>query len=380
VTPAPPPVPTGPGHRPRRTAADVRREKLRKRRRRQRRFGVTLGLLALLAATAFATLAFAARSDGEKIADGVTVAGYDVGGMTEKEALALLQREIADPANEPVVVKVAGKKRKLTAEDADVMVDLQGAVDQAVDASQDGSFLERGWRKIRGASVDKEIAATVSANKRAVRKFVSGISKDVARSPVNAELSLAVTDVAVTPGKNGRKLDGARALERRIYRALTTRDAPDRLKAKVASVPPKVTEKDIYKQNPVIVTVSRDSNTARVFKEGKLTTTYKVAVGEPKYPTPVGKFTVQSKQVDPAWNVPDSDWAGDLAGTTVPGGAANNPLKERWIGFNGSVGFHGTGDVGSLGRGASHGCVRMAPSDVIDLYERVEVGTTVLVA
>ena len=85
-------------------------------------------------------------------------------------------------------------------------------------------------------------------------------------------------------------------------------------------------------------------------------------------------------QVDPPWNVPESDWAGDLAGTTVPGGAPNNPLKARWIGFNGSVGFHGTADIGSLRSAASHGCVRMAPADVIDLYERVQVGTTVYVA
>ena len=39
------------------------------------------------------------------------------------------------------------------------------------------------------------------------------------------------------------------------------------------------------------------------------------------YDTPTGVYTIQNKQVDPVWNVPDSDWAGDLAGTTVPGGS-----------------------------------------------------------
>ncbi len=85
-------------------------------------------------------------------------------------------------------------------------------------------------------------------------------------------------------------------------------------------------------------------------------------------------------QVDPPWNVPQSDWAGDLAGQTIPGGDPANPLVARWIGFNGSVGFHGTASIGSLGTAASHGCVRMAPADVIDLYDRVAVGTPVLVA
>ena len=94
----------------------------------------------------------------------------------------------------------------------------------------------------------------------------------------------------------------------------------------------------------------------------------------------VGQFTVQAMQKNPPWNVPQSEWAGDLAGQTIPGGDPRNPLVARWIGFNGSVGFHGTKSLGSLGSSASHGCVRMAPGDVIDLYERVEVGTPVLVA
>ena len=118
----------------------------------------------------------------------------------------------------------------------------------------------------------------------------------------------------------------------------------------------------------------------RVFDRGELTKSYTVAVGAPEFPTPPGEYTVQSKQVNPAWSVPQSAWAGDLAGKVIPGGAAGNPLVARWIGFNGSVGFHGTATISSLGGAASHGCVRMNPRDVIDLYERVEVGTPVLVA
>jgi lipoprotein-anchoring transpeptidase ErfK/SrfK len=140
-----------------------------------------------------------------------------------------------------------------------------------------------------------------------------------------------------------------------------------------------VTREKIWAANETVVTVSRAAKTARLFRRGELVRSYRVAVGEPRYPTPIGKYVVQGKQVDPPWNVPNSDWAGKLAGTTIPGGAPDNPLKARWIGFNGSVGFHGTASVDSLGQAASHGCVRMAPADVIDLYDRVEVGTPVLV-
>ena len=57
----------------------------------------------------------------------------------------------------------------------------------------------------------------------------------------------------------------------------------------------------------------------------------------------------------------------------------DNPLVARCIGFDGSVGFHGTAEVASLGQAASHGCVRMDPADVKDLFTRVNVGTTVFV-
>jgi lipoprotein-anchoring transpeptidase ErfK/SrfK len=69
-----------------------------------------------------------------------------------------------------------------------------------------------------------------------------------------------------------------------------------------------------------------------------------------------------------------------MAGQTIPGGDPRNPLVARWVGISGSVGFHGTKDIGSLGSRASHGCVRMNPADVIDLYDRVEVGTPILIA
>ena len=82
--------------------------------------------------------------------------------------------------------------------------------------------------------------------------------------------------------------------------------------------------------------------------------------------------------MNPTWYVPDAAWAGDLAGTTVPPGP-DNPLQARWMGFNGGAGIHGTSDVGSLGSAASHGCLRMAVPDVIELYDQVDVGTPVYI-
>ena len=69
----------------------------------------------------------------------------------------------------------------------------------------------------------------------------------------------------------------------------------------------------------------------------------------------------------------------DLAGTVVPGGTPENPLKARWMGIFDGAGIHGTDDVASLGSAASHGCVRMAVPDVIELYDRVDIGTPIYI-
>ncbi len=78
--------------------------------------------------------------------------------------------------------------------------------------------------------------------------------------------------------------------------------------------------------------------------------------------------------------MPNSPWAGELRGSTVQGGSAANPLKARWMGIVNGVGIHGTGEEGSIGSRASHGCIRMRVADVIALYSRVPVGTAVLIA
>ena len=73
--------------------------------------------------------------------------------------------------------------------------------------------------------------------------------------------------------------------------------------------------------------------------------------------------------MNPPWTAPS--WAGSLAGQTIPGGAANNPLKARWLGLGGGIGIHGTGEPWSIGSRASHGCIRMRVGDVKRLYPNV---------
>ena len=131
-------------------------------------------------------------------------------------------------------------------------------------------------------------------------------------------------------------------------------------------VKPKITAAAAAKTVSTVITIDQSAFKLRLFKHGKVVKTYGVAVGQPKYPTPNGRFAIQNKQVNPVWSVPNSPWAGELAGSTVAGGTAANPLKARWMGLADGVGIHGTGEDYSIGSRASHGCIRMHVADVVE--------------
>lgn len=109
---------------------------------------------------------------------------------------------------------------------------------------------------------------------------------------------------------------------------------------------------------------------------------YKVAIGKPKFPTPIGRFQINEMVENPDFLAFDfNDTKKPDRGRIPPG--PNNPLGMRWIGFayahGWQIGFHGTAKTSVLGQAVSHGCVRMANPDIVALFPRVKIGTTVVV-
>jgi lipoprotein-anchoring transpeptidase ErfK/SrfK len=104
---------------------------------------------------------------------------------------------------------------------------------------------------------------------------------------------------------------------------------------------------------------------------------YPIAVGRPGWETPKGKFQVRQMFKNPVWVSPLEK------GVTIPGGDPENPLGRFWIGFwtdgKNWIGFHGTPNPKSVGRAASHGCIRMYNKDIEDLFQRVSLGIEVRV-
>jgi lipoprotein-anchoring transpeptidase ErfK/SrfK len=140
-----------------------------------------------------------------------------------------------------------------------------------------------------------------------------------------------------------------------------------------------VTFANLARVYDTVVTIDRPNFKLRLFKGLKFRKGYGIAVGMAGLETPAGRYAIQNKQINPAWHVPNSAWAGSLAGQVIPGGAPNNPLKARWMGIANGVGIHGTAEAWSIGTRASHGCIRMHVPDVIDLFRRVPVGAPVLI-
>jgi lipoprotein-anchoring transpeptidase ErfK/SrfK len=105
-----------------------------------------------------------------------------------------------------------------------------------------------------------------------------------------------------------------------------------------------------------------------LFEGERVLRVYDVAVGKPSTPTPQGKFAIINRVPNPAWYGPSV--------TIAPG--RNNPLGSRWMGLSAKgYGIHGTNVPSSIGKAASHGCVRMRRQDLEELFEMVTVGTTV---
>lgn len=103
-------------------------------------------------------------------------------------------------------------------------------------------------------------------------------------------------------------------------------------------------------------------------EDGKVKKVYSVAVGAQQSPSPAGEFEVKTRLVNPTYYHP---------GKVIPPGA-DNPLGTRWIGLSTKgYGIHGTNLEDSIGKAASHGCIRMHRSDLEELFAEVEVGDQV---
>ena len=127
--------------------------------------------------------------------------------------------------------------------------------------------------------------------------------------------------------------------------------------------------------------------TLTVYKNDRIIKQYKIAAGSPKTPTPAGQYKIVSKETDPTWypmpkpvkKIDDKgvEYTEMIVEDPVPPGP-DNPLGKYWMGLDrDDLGIHSTNNPSSIGYSVSHGCIRMNPSQVKEVFDLVQVGTVV---
>jgi lipoprotein-anchoring transpeptidase ErfK/SrfK len=349
----------------------------------RRRIWVAVGILlafvgiAVSAGGAYAYFWDASRAD--VIAKGVTVAGVDVGGLTVNDARARLDAVLAERLRRPVHVVYEGHDFTLRPAHAGVRVDVARMVESALLESREGGLAHRVVRELRGRPVDVSIPLSANVTGDRVGAFVAAVARTIDRPAHDARVTpkaLAV-GLSVQPSRAGLAVKQPQ-LERELTRALLAVGTTREVTVPTHAVAPKVWTSTLRRRYSTYVLVSRETFTLRLYKGLHLVKTYPIAVGMAGLETPAGEYTIDDKQVDPWWHVPNSAWAGSLAGKVIPPGP-DDPIKARWMGFYNGAGIHGTSEDWSIGSAASHGCIRMHIWDVEDLYNRVPLHTPIYV-
>jgi lipoprotein-anchoring transpeptidase ErfK/SrfK len=175
----------------------------------------------------------------------------------------------------------------------------------------------------------------------------------------------------ITTGTPGHSIDQRRAVT--VLAKALAAQAPGAIKLPVTTQAPSVSRSNF---GPVIV-IHRSAHRLNLYRGMRPWQTFGVAVGQPAYPTPLGRFEIVVMWRNPWWFPPNSAWA--QGESPVPPGPGN-PLGTRWMGLSSpGVGIHGTPDPASIGYSASHGCIRMLIPQAEWLFRHVQVGTPVFI-
>jgi L,D-transpeptidase catalytic domain/Putative peptidoglycan binding domain len=349
----------------------------------RRHLWVALGLfltvsgIALTAGGAYAYWWDSGRAD--VIARGVTVAGIDVGGMHAPAARALLEQRLGEQLRRPVQLRYEDHRFTIRPTHSGLRFDANRMVADALAVSRSGGLAHRLARDLRGRELARTIPLRAALSRDHVTAVVDRIARTLDRPAKNAQVAPKplATGLKIIPERTGLAVKRPQ-LELRLTHALLTTVGPRTVAVPVRPVHPKWTMLTLPKKFGTYLLVSRETFTLRLYKHLKLVKTYGIAVGQAGLETPAGLYDINDKQINPSWHVPNSPWAGDLAGRIIPPGP-DDPIKARWMGFYNGAGIHGTVEDWSIGHAASHGCIRMHIWDVEQLYDQVPLHTPIYV-
>ena len=335
--------------------------------------GLTAGVLVLaLGGVAYAAYRYDQANAG-RILPGTKVDGVDVSEMTRREAIAAVRAHASLELDREIVVFVEGERFTTTPRRLGRRASVGRAVDEAMKASQRFGWVERAWHRFRDDPVHVDIELAVSGD-RGVDGFVRRTARKVSVRPKNASIGIGKDGaLAFRRSTPGAALNVHRA-EGSLSKALG--DGSSLVRFSLHPVAAKITPQTM---GPTIV-VHVDSNRLDLYEGFRVAHSWDVATAKPGYVTPVGEWTLYQKRENPTWYNPALDSWGAGLPAVVPGGPGN-PMGTRalYITAPGLIRIHGTTSPDSIGRYASHGCIRMHNEQVEELYDLVPVGTKVII-
>ncbi|MEA2434657.1 MAG: hypothetical protein QOG54_2114 [Actinomycetota bacterium] len=333
---------------------------------------VALGVSALFSAggAAYATYQYG-QEYRDRILPGSSVAGVDVGGLSRAEAIGAVRAALKPEFDRVVTLEWGGHEWTVTPRELGARSDARGMVDEALSTSAQTSFLKKAQMRLLGAELSFDRPVALRFPRQSVKGFVEGLASTLDREVTDAEIDYSTNWVKIRKEKEGRTVN-----VRPSFKSLMTalRNSDDTASLDIDSVDPKVTA-DEFDQ---VLLVRIGENKLYLYEDGKITHEWPVATGQPSYMTPTGLYEIVEKRYMPTWvNPAPTTWGASMPASIPPG--YGNPLGLRALNWSApAIRFHGTSATYSLGYNASHGCVRMANEDVIELYDLVDVGTPIV--
>jgi lipoprotein-anchoring transpeptidase ErfK/SrfK len=292
----------------------------------------------------------------------VTVSGVDLKGMDATQAGAAIVAACATPTLAPLAATAHGAIYTLDVASA-VTCDVDGMVAAALAATE-----------------DTVVPAAWAPNAPAITTFIAQIAKAVNSKPVDAKRTIKKKRLKVIAPVAGRTVDTA-AGQTLVSGAIVAELAAGGVTQPAVVIP--ITLKDakvtMAKLGKTIVVVLSERR-LYLYSGAKIDKQYRCAVGQKRYPTPVGIWKIVRKVKNPSWHNNGSAWASRMAAYIPPG--RNNPLGTRALYLDASgIRIHGipASENSSIGHAASHGCIRLKNSNAVKLYPLVKVGTPVYI-
>jgi len=336
--------------------------------------GAVIGVLVLVVgAAAYAAYRYE-QLRADRILPGVRIEKVDVSGMTRAEAERAVHASARRTLDAELTVLVAGRRWTTSAAELGRKASVAAAVKEALSLSTGMGTFDRFWHRFREEPLDVEIELAFG-DAPGVEGLVRRIAKAVAVAPRSAAIGTLedASDIRYIRAHAGAELPSRPAIK---LLTAAIEDRADRVRLSTHPVPAPITAANL---GPTIV-VRVDRNRIELYDGFDVAQAWDVATAKPGDVTPVGIWDIWDKREDPTWYNPALDTWGASLPAVVPGGPGN-PMGTRaiYIDAPGLIRIHGTTDPSSIGRYASHGCIRMRNEEIEDLFERIGVGAHVVV-